>query len=223
MTGSRQELASRLIDVGIIAVVRLAEPQQALPVAEALIAGGVVAIEITMTVPDALSVITQLSRAIGARGLLGAGTVLDIASCKNAIEAGAAFVVSPIMRPPIAAAAHALDCPVMLGSYTPTEAQMAHEAGADFIKVFPADRLGPSYIKALRAPLPHLRIIPTGGVDLQTAPAFIQAGCVALGVGSALLSPALIANRKWDELSRLASQFVAALRNARRDTSTNNG
>src|SRR5207253_8984337 len=123
---------------------------------------------------------------------VGAGTVLNADACRTAIGAGAEFVVSPIMKLEILQTAHAADRPVMLGAYTPTEAQAAHEAGADFIKLFPADKLGPAYIRALRAPLPHLRIVPTGGVDLETAVDFLKAGCVALGVGSSLLTSEIL-------------------------------
>ena len=119
------------------------------------------------------------------------------------------------MRPEIASAAHAADRVVMLGAYTPTEAQLAYEAGADFIKIFPADGLGPAYIKALRAPLPHLRIVPTGGVDLNTAAAFLKAGCAALGVGSSLVSARILQESNWPELTRLARQFVEVVRQAR--------
>jgi len=115
------------------------------------------------------------------------GTVSTPTPAGPALDAGAQYVVSPIMRPALIGIAHAAGKPVMLGSYTPTEAQLAHEAGSDFIKIFPADGLGANYIKALRAPLPHLRIVPTGGVDLNTATDFLKAGCVALGVGSSLV------------------------------------
>jgi 2-dehydro-3-deoxyphosphogluconate aldolase/(4S)-4-hydroxy-2-oxoglutarate aldolase len=133
-----------------------------LPIAEALLAGGVIAIEITMSTPDAISAIRSVSEKLGERALIGVGTVLDGETCRAAIEVGAQFVVSPICRPELAQIANAAQRPVMLGAYTPTEAQLAHEAGADFVKIIPADNLGPGYIKALRAPLPHLRIVPTG-------------------------------------------------------------
>ena len=205
---SKSEIISLLTNPGIIAVVRAQKAEQVLPLSEALIAGGVIAIEITMTTPNAIEAIREASQAIGTRGLIGVGTVLDVPTCRAAIEAGAEFVVSPIMRPEIVVAAHAAGKPVMLGAYTPTETQLAHEAGADFIKVFPADKLGPEYIKALRAPLPHLRIVPTGGVDLQNAAAFLKAGCVALGVGSSLVSGQILRDANWPELIRLASEFV---------------
>lgn len=212
---TRNEVILALMEPGIIAVVRAQRAEQALPVAEALLAGGVIAVEITMTTPNALGAIAAVSTTLGSRALVGVGTVLDVATCRAAVAAGAEFVVSPICRAELVAAAHAADRPVMLGAYTPTEAQLAHEAGADFVKLFPADSLGPSYIKALRAPLPHLRIVPTGGVDLNTVAAFLKAGCAALGVGSALVSAQILRDGDWAGLTRLAAQFVAAARQAR--------
>ena len=164
--------------------------------------------EITMTVPDALGALREISRDFGPRVLLGAGTILNAQQCQAAIEAGAEFIVTPITKLEIIGAAHSRDKPVMLGAYSPTEAQMAHEAGADFIKIFPADKLGPGYIKNIRAPLPHLRIVPTGGVDLQTASDFLKAGSAALGVGSSLISAEILKTRNWTELTRLTKEFV---------------
>ena len=191
----KSEIISRLTNPGIIAVVRAQKREQVLPLTEALIAGGVVAIEITMTTPDAIEVIREVKTAVGQRGLIGVGTVLDGETARAAIAAGAEFVVSPILRTELVAVCHAAARPVMLGAYTPTEAQLAHEAGADFVKIFPADGLGPNYIKSLRAPLPHLRIVPTGGVDLNTAGDFLKAGCAALGVGSSLVSAKALSRR----------------------------
>jgi len=212
---TRAEIISLLTNPGVIAVVRAKQAEQIMPIAEALLAGGVLAVEVTMTTPNALAALRQARRCLGERGLLGMGTVLDAATCQAAIDAGAEFLASPITRIDLVAVAHAADRPVMLGAYTPTEAQTAHEAGADFIKIFPADSLGPSYIKAIRAPLPHLRIVPTGGVDLSTAREFIQAGCAALGVGSSLVSGKILAENDWPALSRLAAQFVETVRQAR--------
>jgi 2-dehydro-3-deoxyphosphogluconate aldolase/(4S)-4-hydroxy-2-oxoglutarate aldolase len=205
---SRSEIISLLTNPGIIAVVRTDRTEQVPPICEALLAGGVLAVEITLTVPAAFEAILNASRRFGAQALIGAGTVLNAAACRAAVAAGAEFVVSPITKLEILKAAHAADRPVMLGAYTPTEAQAAHEAGADFIKIFPADKLGPSYIRALLAPLPHLRIVPTGGVDLETAAGFLKAGCVALGVGSSLLTPEILRTSNWRELTRLARAFV---------------
>ena len=209
---SKTEIILCLTNPGIIAVIRAQKPEQVLPLSEALIAGGVIAIEITMTTPNAIVAIREASQKVGGRGLIGVGTVLDAATAREAIAAGAEFVVSPITRIEIVAAAHAADRPVMLGAYTPTEAQLAHEAGADFVKIFPADGLGPNYIKAIRGPLPHLRIVPTGGVDLKTAADFLKAGCVALGVGSSLVSTQILQESNWTELTRRAREFVAIAR-----------
>jgi 2-dehydro-3-deoxyphosphogluconate aldolase/(4S)-4-hydroxy-2-oxoglutarate aldolase len=205
---SKDEITSRLLRPGIIAVVRTDRAEQVPPVCEALLAGGVIAIEITLTVPQAVAAIRAAAARFGRDALIGAGTVLNAAACGEVIEAGAQFVVSPITRAEIAATARAAGKPVMLGAYTPTEAQAAFEAGADFIKLFPADKLGPAYVRALRGPLPHLRIVPTGGVDLTTAAEFLRAGCVALGVGSSLLSAQILREGNWGELTRLAQEFV---------------
>jgi len=212
---SRSDVIAKLIDPGLIAVVRTNNAGQVPLVAEALLAGGIIAVEVTMTVPNALEAIRQCVARFGNEAVVGVGTILNAEQTRAAIAAGAEFVVSPITRAEIVAAAHAADRPVMLGAYTPTEAQAAHEAGADFIKLFPADKLGPAYVKALRAPLPHLRIVPTGGVDLQTAPEFLKAGCVALGVGSSLLSAEILRNNNWPELTRLAKVFVEAARSSK--------
>ncbi len=211
----KSEVSARLLEPGLIAVIRTSKSEDVLPICGALLEGGIIALEITFTVPSALKAIRSARDQFGAKVILGAGTVTNAQMCRDAISAGAEFIVSPIMRPEIVQAGHALDCPVMLGAYTPTEAQAAHEAGADFVKIFPADRLGPNYIKALLAPLPHLRVVPTGGVDLETAPEFIRAGCVALGVGSSLLKSELIRNGDWKDISRLAKAYIDVVRKAR--------
>jgi len=213
---SKTDIISFLTRPGIIAVVRGQSRDQILPLTEALIAGGVIAVEITMSTPNAIEAIRETKLKVGDRGLIGVGTVVDVRTCHDAIEAGAEFVVSPILRPEIARVAHGYDRPVMLGAYTPTEAQLAHEAGSDFVKIFPADGLGPAYIKALRAPLPHLRIVPTGGVDLSTAADFLKAGCAALGVGSALVSSDILTHADWAGLTARARQFVSAVRDVPR-------
>ena len=212
---ARSEISARLSELGLVAVIRTPSYELVAPVCEALAAGGVLALEVTMTVPDALRAMREVNARFGDSVLLGAGTILNAAQCEAALDAGAQFVVSPITRLEIIAAAHARQKPVMLGAYTPTEAQLAHEAGADFIKIFPADKLGPGYIKNLRAPLPHLRVVPTGGVDLQTAPEFLQAGCAALGVGSSLLSAEILRTKNWAELTRLAGEFVRVVQETR--------
>lgn len=204
----KEQIIQRLLDPGIIAVVRAPRADLCVPLAGALIAGVVVAIEITMTTPNAVEAIRETKAAVGGRGLIGVGTVLDVKTCAQAIAAGAEFVVSPILRPELVPVAHEAGRPIMLGAYTPTEAQLAHEAGSDFIKIFPADGLGPNYIKNLRAPLPHLRIVPTGGVDLDTLPDFLKAGVAAVGVGSSLVRKDLLEREDWPALTALARKFV---------------
>ena len=204
----REKIVSGIEAEGLVAIVRVRRPELALPLAKALVAGGIRAVELTMSIPNALEAVRTIDRELGDKILLGVGTVIDDDTCRAAIDAGAKYVISPITRPSLVAAAHALDRPVMLGAYTPTEAQAAHEAGSDFVKLFPADTLGPSYIKSLLAPLPHLRIVPTGGVNLDTMEAFLAAGSAALGTGSALLKKEIIAGENWGELERLAKRFA---------------
>ncbi len=213
---TRSQRAARLLQPGLIAVVRALRRDQVTPLSRALVEGGITAVEVTLTTPEAIEAIAETRKELGNEVFVGVGTVLDASSCRRAIEAGAEFVVSPITRKEILDAAHALERPVMLGAYTPTEAQSAHEMGADFIKIFPADGLGPGYIKALRAPLPHLRIVPTGGVDLTTAVDFLKAGCVALGVGSSLISARILRDNDWPELTRVAREFMRVVGEFRR-------
>jgi len=213
---TKAEIINQLLNPGIIAVVRAQSPDQVPPLTNALLEGGVVAIEITMTTPNAIEAIRTASQQFAGKALIGVGTVLDAKTCQAAIDAGAQFVVSPITRVELIPIAHAAGKPVMLGAYTPTEAQTAHEAGADFIKIFPADGLGTAYIKAIRAPLPHLKIVPTGGVDVNNAADFIRAGCVALGVGGSLVSSRILKEADWKELTRLAREFVARANDGRR-------
>ena len=212
---TKAEILSRLTDPGIIAVVRAPKAEMVLPLSEALLAGGVLAIEITMTTPNAIAAIRDARTRLGNRALIGVGTVVDADTCRAAVEAGAEFVVTPICRTEFVSIAHAANRVVMLGAYTPTEAQAAHEAGADFIKIFPADNLGPGYIKALRAPLPHLKIVPTGGVDVDNVAEFLKAGCAAVGVGSSLVSTKALQEGNWAELTNRARKFVEAARLAR--------
>jgi 2-dehydro-3-deoxyphosphogluconate aldolase/(4S)-4-hydroxy-2-oxoglutarate aldolase len=167
-----------------------------------------------MTTPNALALIREASQRFGKRAVIGVGTVMTAEICRATIESGAKFVVTPIMRPEIVEAAHAGGCAVILGAFTPTEAQLAHEAGADLIKIFPAER--PAYIRAMRSPMPHLKIVPTGGVTLQSGPEFFAAGCVAIGVASSLVSPKILREENWAELTRLAREFVAMARHAPR-------
>ena len=209
------DITQRLLEPGIIAIIRADSPDQLLEATEALVEGGVTAIEVTMTTPDALEVIRDACGRFGDRVVMGVGTVLTDETCISAILAGAQFVVTPVTKVGIIGVCHRYGKPIVSGAFTPTECLFAHESGADFVKIFPAEQLGPAYIKNIRAPLPMLRIIPTGGVTPETAPAFIDAGCVALGAGTTLVSKEILRTRNWPALSARAEEFVRAIREAR--------
>lgn len=209
----RSEGVERLCRKGIVAVVRARSSGQLIEVAKALLAGGVECIEITMTTPNALEVIRSCRQAVGG-AMIGVGSVLDGETARAAIAAGAQFVVSPIFNPAVVAAAHEADLPAVPGCFTPTEILNATNAGADLVKVFPAEFFGPKFFQAVLAPMPHLKLTPTGGVTLQTAADFIAAGAVTLGVGSALVTKEALAG-DLAGLERLAGQFVAVVAEAR--------
>ncbi len=212
---TRESIKSELKEAGLIAVVRARSTEQAVPLSHALLEGGIRAIEITFSTPNAPQAIRNVIDVLGDKALVGVGTVIQPEQCRTAMEAGAQFVVTPILRTSLVEPVHAADKPIMVGAYSPTEAQTAFEAGADMVKIFPADGLGPSYIKALRAPLPHLSVVPTGGVNLDTIEPFLKAGCVALGVGSSLLTKAILDTNDWPALTKLARQFSDRLQQAR--------
>jgi 2-dehydro-3-deoxyphosphogluconate aldolase / (4S)-4-hydroxy-2-oxoglutarate aldolase len=212
---SKEHDLQRVLDSGIVAIVRSADSAQLVQVAQALADGGVDVIEITMTVPDALEVLRQVRRVLGDRVLLGAGTVLDPETARAVLLAGAEYIVSPTVNLDVIRLCQRYDKLVMPGAFTPTEILTAWEAGADIVKVFPADVLGPAFFKAVRAPLPQIRMMATGGVDLTTAAAFLKAGACCLGVGGQLVEPKAIAERDFGRLSGLAEQYVAAVKHAR--------
>lgn len=207
--------AERLCAKGIVAVVRARSSEQLIDVAEALYAGGVDCIEITMTTPDALAVIRRCREAMADRALIGAGSVLSAEAAGDAIAAGAQYIVSPVSKPEIVAAAHRADVPCVPGAFTPTEVLAATDAGAEIVKVFPAGQFGPKYLKDLLAPMPHLRLMPTGGVNLETAAGWIAAGAVTLAVGSALVTKVALAAGDLGEIERLAGRYVAIVAEAR--------
>lgn len=211
----RQAVIDRIEETGIIAVIRAPDRESVRPLCRALLAGGVDILEITLSTPDAVGAIREMRELFQEEAVVGVGTVLTMTQAEAALEAGAQFLVTPILRRELVGVCHSGNCPVMLGAYTPTEAQLGHEAGADFIKIFPADSLGPAYIKAIRAPMPHLRIVPTGGVDIGTIPAFLDAGCRALGAGSSLVSAGKVRAGSWDEITRTAERFIQAVQSWR--------
>lgn len=212
---TKAEIIERILNPGIVAVIRADSSEQLMSVAEALCEGGVTGMEVTMTTPNALQVIGDVSKKFGDRILMGVGSVLDPETCRAAILAGAEFVVTPVTRPEVIRLCNRYGKPIASGAYSPTEALLGYESGADFIKIFPADQLGPTYIKNLLAPLPMLQIIPTGGVTVATAADFINAGCVALAAGSSLLSKEVLKNNDWKKLSATAAAFVEAVKTAR--------
>jgi len=212
---SRDAALKRILDGGVVAVVRSESSESLVKVVEALAEGGVTAAEITFTVPDALDVIRDAKRAIGDALVLGAGTVLDPETARAALLAGAEYLVSPTFNPDVIRLCRRYDKAVMPGAFTPTEVLGAWEAGADVVKVFPADVVGPAYLKALRGPLPQIRLMPTGGVDLNTAEAFLKAGACCLGVGGSLVEPKAVAAGDFPRIRDLASRYIAIIREYR--------
>jgi len=202
-------------ETGVIAIMRAKSSEQLIAAADAIRAGGVRVIEVTMTTPGALGVIDQASKRYGDQVLFGAGTVLDAETARAAILAGAGFVVAPTLSLPVIALCKRYSVPVVPGCFTPTEMLTAWEAGADMVKLFPADIGGPDLVKAILAPLPQLQIVPVGGVDLKTAADFIRKGAAALGVGSALVNQKLLDGGEMDELTRRAEAFVAEVKKGR--------
>ncbi len=212
---TKPEILSRLLSPGIIAILRADSSEHLLAVAEALLSGGVTAMEVTMTTPGALEIIGEVNRRFGAQILMGVGSVLDPETARLAILAGAQFVVTPVVRPEVIRVCNRYSKPIACGALTPTEALLAHDSGADFVKIFPADQFGPSYIRNILAPLPMLQVVPTGGVTPENAGDFLAAGSVALGVGSSLVSKSVLEKGDWSELTRRAQRFVDAVQAAR--------
>lgn len=211
----RHKIVQNLIEAGAIAVVRMADAEKLMRVAEAIREGGVTAIEITMTTPNALRVIETLASQMGDVVQVGVGSVLDAETARQAIDAGATYVVSPVFKESIIQAAHRYNIPAMPGAFTPTEVQTATEAGADIIKIFPANIVGMAFIKAIKAPMPHLQVMPTGGVTLTNAGDWIRAGACAVGVGSALLDKQAIAEGNYGKLTENARLLLESLNSAR--------
>lgn len=215
MSTARAAIVRAIEATGVVAVVRLEDARVGQAVADALSAGGVKAIEVTMTVPNAIDLIAELSASLPQDVMVGAGTVVDAETARAVIGAGARFVVSPVFRPAVVAACHALDVPAMPGCFSPTEILSAWEAGADVVKVFPATALGPGFFKDIRGPLPQIKLMPTGGVTRANAGEWIRAGAVAIGAGTALVDPKAIADRRFDVIRDYAAQFIQAVRDAR--------
>src|SRR5438067_4820518 len=213
---SKETQLRQVLDGGIVAVVRSPDSQQLVEAARALAEGGVSVVEITMTVPHALDVLRQVRQALGDRLLLGAGTILDPETARAALLAGAEYLVAPTLNLEVIRLCQRYDKLVMPGAFTPTEILTAWEAGADIVKVFPADVVGPAFFKAVRGPLPQIRLMPTGSVDLTTAAAFLKAGDCCLDVGGQLVEPKAVAERNFERIRNLARQYVAIVQQVRR-------
>lgn len=207
-------ILDRIVDCGVVAVLRADNPSQLMDVSKALREGGVVAIEVTMTVPGALKVIEEASAKM-TDTIIGVGSVLDAETARAAILAGAQYVVSPVLNLGVIEMAKRYGKVVMPAGFTPTEIITAWQAGADVVKVFPAGVGGPSYFKDVLGPLPQVKLMPTGGVDAKTTPEFIKAGAVAVGAGSAMVDRAAVANKDWAKLTATAKAFVDAVAKAR--------
>lgn len=211
----RTKLLNGIIESGVVAIVRLSSSDSLLRVAEAIASGGVRHIEFTMTTPGALQTLDSVSAKLGDEVVMGAGTVLDPETARAAILAGARFIVAPNLNPEVITICHRYGVVCMPGALTPTEILQAWEWGADIVKVFPADSFGPAYIRAVRAPLPQVRLAPVGGVSAGNTADYVRAGASCVGVGSSLVNDRLIAQADWASLTARARAFVEAVAEGR--------
>lgn len=213
---TREQVRARVLEVGIVPVVRATSAKQAISAAVAVAAGGITIVEVTMTVPGALDAISQLIKTLGSEVIVGAGTVLDAQAARQCFDAGAEFLVSPGLDLGTIKAAQDAGKLIMAGALTPTEVITAWKAGADFVKVFPASAVGgAAYLKALRGPLPQVPLVPTGGVNLNTAADFLRAGASALGVGGELVVAAALKTGETAQITALARQYLDIVQQVR--------
>jgi 2-dehydro-3-deoxyphosphogluconate aldolase/(4S)-4-hydroxy-2-oxoglutarate aldolase len=208
---TRASLLDQLLATKIIAIIRLSESEPIFELANALHRGGVKAIEVTMGTPNALEQINKLSQIEGV--IPGVGSVIDAKTAKAAIEAGAQFVVTPVSKPDIIKMTHQHDKPIFSGAMTPSEILQAYEWGADVVKLFPAANFGLSYLKAVKAPIPHIPIMPTGGITVENATEWIANGAVCLGIGTTLVNKKLIADRDFEAITIIAQAIRRAIKN----------
>jgi 2-dehydro-3-deoxyphosphogluconate aldolase/(4S)-4-hydroxy-2-oxoglutarate aldolase len=217
---TKQEVRRRILDTAIVPVVRARTPEAAIAAAHAIAAGGIPIVEITMTVPDAVDVIAELIRSNGARMLIGAGTLWDADTADRCLCAGAQFLVSPGFDADMVALANRAEKLVMAGALTPNEVMAAWKGGSDFVKIFPCGSVGgPSYIKVLKTALPQVEMVPTGGVNLGNAAAFLRAGASALGVGAELALSTALDDRDFGAVTETARQFAAAVEGVHNEAS----
>jgi 2-dehydro-3-deoxyphosphogluconate aldolase/(4S)-4-hydroxy-2-oxoglutarate aldolase len=216
MNNKRKEIVNKLDFNVAVAIIRLADSTKLIRVCEAIFEGGVKSIEITMTVPNAISFIKESVKKLGDHMRIGVGSVLNAETAMKAIDAGANYVVSPIFKKEIIEVAHKNDVPALPGCFTPSEIQTAFETGADIIKIFPADVLGMAFFKSILAPMPHLKLMPTGGVTLTNVGDWIKAGACAIGIGTALLDKNAIAQENYKLLTNNAKLIMANIEAAKR-------
>lgn len=202
------DVLNEVMDRKIVAIIRAPSSELLVDVARAIYEGGIRVIEVTMTVPNALEIIAEVNRQLGDKIVLGAGSVIDSETARAAMLAGAEFIVSPVVRPDVIQCCKRYGKAVMPGAFTPTEILTAWEAGADVVKVFPANIGGPAYLKAVNAPLPQVRLMPTGGVDLDTLESFMNAGACAVGLGSSLVTKEAMAAGDVNQIRTLSAQYV---------------
>ena len=213
---TRKEVRERILDAGIVPVIRAESSSKAMQAAEAVCNGGIPVVEITMTVPNAVEALRKLSRDMKPRLLVGAGTVLSVDVMEQCLEAGAEFIVTPGYNANVVARAKEVGKLIMAGALSPTEVMEAWEAGSDFVKIFPCGSVGgPKYIKALKGPFPNVAMIPTGGVNLENAADFLRAGADALGIGGELVSAAALKKGDLQAITAAAQQYVNIVRQAR--------
>jgi 2-dehydro-3-deoxyphosphogluconate aldolase/(4S)-4-hydroxy-2-oxoglutarate aldolase len=216
MAWTKEKALTKIREVGLIPIVRAPSAEDAMRAAEAIVAGGIGIAEITMTVPGALRVMEAVAARYGDKVLLGAGTILDTETCRAAMLAGAQFIVTPSLDVRVIEMARRYAKPVFPGALTPTEVVTAWQAGADMVKIFPCGPVGgPKYVKALKGPLPHIEMVPTGGVNLETTADFIKAGAAAVAVGGELVDMKALKEGKLDQITETAKKFVEAVRAGR--------
>ncbi len=215
---TKQDALDCIEESGLIAIIRSESSKGLVQAAHALYAAGIKAVEISLTTPDALDAVASIRQDLPQGCLIGVGTVMQGDTVISSQRAGGQFVVSPVFKPSVVHACCAIDMPLVCGAYTPTEAWGAHEAGADLIKIFPANDLGPNYMKALLAPMPQLPLVPTGGVTLENCGLYLSIGCAAVAVGTSVVNSQLILDNDWEGITRRAQAYVKTAQEAKQTT-----
>ncbi|MEA4884657.1 MAG: bifunctional 4-hydroxy-2-oxoglutarate aldolase/2-dehydro-3-deoxy-phosphogluconate aldolase [Clostridia bacterium] len=209
---TKESQLNEIVDAGVVAVIRTDNAEELVNICRAMVDGGIKGVEITMTSPGAIEAIHEASKVLKGKAIIGAGSVLDPETARAAMLAGADFIVGPVVNLEVIKTCKRYGRIVIPGAFTPTEILQAWEAGADVVKVFPATKLGPSFIRDVLGPLPQVKLTPTGGVTLDNLGEFLKAGAVFVGVGTALVNKRLVAEGNWAELTRVAEQYVEAAR-----------